>query len=282
VLYPVAASAAMNEKMICAEKSRLLARAGDPNANAFADRAAAAMARMEQLTDHYNSLCDGKWRGMMNAHPRKLPVFDMPPVARVPANAAIAPSPATKPSDDDTLAFDAIHFTRATECQGVHWVPIDALGRRDGALALFPRTRAATLLTPGEIEQRAPVVEYAVHATNEAIADVIVEALPTQPLTPAHKLICAISLDDEPPTVVEFAQSDDELDTTWQRNALRNAMFARTKTTVPKGDHVLKLFGCDASVVVQRITLDFGHMQPSYLGPPRAAPDKSTKPNKPL
>ena len=55
VLYPVHASAAMTRKM--------LSKSGkDYNL-------------IQMLTEHYNTMNNGKWKGLMSAAPRELPVF---------------------------------------------------------------------------------------------------------------------------------------------------------------------------------------------------------------
>lgn len=287
VHYPVAAAAAMAEKMLLAEKSRLLAARGDARANTFADRAEAAFARIGQLTQRYNEQLGGKWRGMMDARPRKLPVFDMPVVGRVTAAAeghVISPttsqasatsqpasSQASAPRQEMVVAMQASRFARAEKRGGgVGWITIDGLGRRGSAVALQPRAAAATLRDPDEIRDRAPVAEYALDAPPGGEATIIVEATPTQPITPAHELITAVSFDDAAPTIVRFEQSSEERDRVWQQNVLRNAMFAKVKLTVPQRARVLKLWGADPSVAVQRITIDFGGETgegATYLGP---------------
>ena len=57
--YPVSAAAAMNRKILCdsTESHR-------------------AYEEIQLLTRQYNELCGGKWRGLMDAAPRKLPVYE--------------------------------------------------------------------------------------------------------------------------------------------------------------------------------------------------------------
>jgi hypothetical protein len=56
---------------------------------------------------------------------------------------------------------------------------------------------------------------------------------------------------------VNVEQENEENSKVWQANALENAAMARMKMTFPPGEHKLKLWGADASVGVQRITIDF-------------------------
>jgi len=78
VLYPVRGAASLNERNLLLDLAALYARQGRANVNAYADQAKAAHARILADTAAYNSHNDGKWRGMMDMAPRRLPVFDEP------------------------------------------------------------------------------------------------------------------------------------------------------------------------------------------------------------
>ena len=74
--YPVCASAAMNLKLLYAQKARLLACFGLPVANEYARLSTEAYNGLVALTRNYNKgISDGKWDGMMDMHPRDLPVY---------------------------------------------------------------------------------------------------------------------------------------------------------------------------------------------------------------
>lgn len=68
VKYPVQAAAQMNRKLLFAQ----LARHG----KADWEKSDAAYDSIAALTQHYNSLENGKWNRMMDFKPRKLPVFN--------------------------------------------------------------------------------------------------------------------------------------------------------------------------------------------------------------
>jgi hypothetical protein len=78
VLYPVRGAASINERNLLLDLAALHARQGRASINAYAERAKAAHARIVTDTATYNSLNNGKWRGMMDMAPRRLPVFDEP------------------------------------------------------------------------------------------------------------------------------------------------------------------------------------------------------------
>src|SRR5215831_16549904 len=73
VEYPARAGASMVEKLILAEEARLT------GSREKAQASQASLNLIQQLTERYNSQNGGKWRGMMDYRPRRLPVFDLPP-----------------------------------------------------------------------------------------------------------------------------------------------------------------------------------------------------------
>jgi hypothetical protein len=78
VLYPVRASASLNERNLLLDLAALYAREGRASVNVYSDRAKAAHEQIVADTATYNSLGNGKWRGIMNMAPRNLPVFQEP------------------------------------------------------------------------------------------------------------------------------------------------------------------------------------------------------------
>ena len=78
VLYPVRAAANLNARILDLDLAELYARQHRASANWYVDRARAAHSAIVADTAAYNALAGGKWRGMMDMAPRRLPVFDEP------------------------------------------------------------------------------------------------------------------------------------------------------------------------------------------------------------
>ena len=78
VEYPIRCARAMNEGALETMRSRLYAGQGRTSAEGYAERSRAALERIDAATERYNASSNGKWRGMMSASPRDLPVFDQP------------------------------------------------------------------------------------------------------------------------------------------------------------------------------------------------------------
>lgn len=103
VLYPVRGAASLNERVLKLDlaqehakalrapvvpgsTSEAINRAGNvvrADMNALSEQARAAQQRIADDTVTYNALNGGKWRGMMNAAPRTLPVFLAPTFPQV-------------------------------------------------------------------------------------------------------------------------------------------------------------------------------------------------------
>lgn len=92
VLYPVRAAASLNARILKLDLAAQYARMGRPAAQRHATGARAAQAAIDADTARYNAQAGGKWRGMMDAAPRRLPVFASPawPAYEMPARSGCA------------------------------------------------------------------------------------------------------------------------------------------------------------------------------------------------
>ena len=78
VLYPVRGAATLNARILKLDLAALYARQGRASANIYVAQAKVAQAQIVADTATYNDLLGGKWKGMMDMAPRKLPVFETP------------------------------------------------------------------------------------------------------------------------------------------------------------------------------------------------------------
>jgi hypothetical protein len=78
VLYPVRGAASLNERTLKLDLAALYAKQGRANVNLLSNQAKAAHVRIVADTAAYNAQNGGKWAGIMDMAPRRLPVFDEP------------------------------------------------------------------------------------------------------------------------------------------------------------------------------------------------------------
>ena len=189
----------------------------------------------------------------MNAAPRRLPIFAMPPTTAKPGAAAVTAPVAEMPG----VKIDPTKFSQRRDEQGAGWRVVEGLGPQGRALTVLPHRDTPTRLSPAEIREYSPMLEYRVRAAKAGDAQVIIDALPTHRLTPAHEVIAAVSINDGVPVVVHFDQGvDDENDATWQRNVLRGAMYGRATVSVPQGAYTLRVWAADCGVVLQQLSVN--------------------------
>ena len=210
VQYPVQAAAKMNEKALTAQ----LARHG------LADwaEADAAYDAIEALTDRYNQ---GKWKGMMNMAPRRLPVFQKYPHVQADALLPAAPTVIAKWNAVDGKG-------RLTPCEG--------LGYEGGA----------AMLTPGES------VSFS-FSTEAAEAVVSVRMVPTHPVS-SPQLRFTLSVDGGDPVALAYETYDRSEE--WKENVLNNQAVRDTLLQLGKeGKHRLTLTALDEGVVLDQVLL---------------------------
>lgn len=278
--HPAEAMCNLYELYYAVAWNRRLAAANDPRANHFADLAEAAFARDAALTAAYHALNGGKWDGMMaQTHigytSWQEPKQDvMPSVTRVAATGAV---PAIRfvaasreaGSDHDAIAIEATDFTRATGGQGLSWQAIPHLGRTGGAVVALPQGLPATDPKDG--------VRLSYAATLRKPGDLLVQLYLSPTLDPSGKnmLRIGVSIDDGPvqtlvdrlvpaPTDVKTQEQRDWTEAVKDNARVLEAHFPGVRA----GRHVVNVWRIDDNVVLQKLVLSNGPLEPSYLGPP--------------
>lgn len=210
VQYPVQAAAKMNEKALTAQ----LARHGLAD---WAD-ADAAYDAIVTLTDRYNQ---GKWKGMMNMAPRRLPVFQ-----KYPHITDSLPLP---------VARTAIAKWNAVEGKG-QFIPCEGLGYEGGAATLIPGEKLS--------------FSFRSEATEAVVS---VRMVPTHPVS-SKQLRFSLSVDGEHVTELSYETYDRSEE--WKENVLNNQ--AVREVIVPLnggGKHTIEITALDEGEVLDQILL---------------------------
>ena len=260
VKYPLQAAAAHAEKLLEAQRARMLANGYTGSDEAERDSLArgavvksmAAYHRVRWLTQYYNEqMSGGKWRHSMCDHPRDLPVFWAPLIPSIPTpdqqsmTLASPPAALAHPLQaDGVVARNACSYDEAS--QGAS--PIQLLGHSMKAVAL-PKD--------GHLSYRFDVTDDGEYQLTTAV-------IPTQPVD-GGDLRFSVTVDDQAPVV--FSLKEPYRSEQWKENVLRQQALRRQKLSLTAGSHTLTIRALDEHVVIDQWMLDSKPDRQFYLFP---------------
>ncbi|RTQ48988.1 glycosyhydrolase [Hymenobacter gummosus] len=288
VLHPIVASANLHELYYTVALNRAAAKAGAANTNELADKAKALFAKDADIKQRYHALAGGKWNHMMDQTHIGYTYWQQPPVDKMPevqtlaqttaAALALPAAPAPRPQSaagnepfmetDGYVSIEAAHYSRAVDAGGVKWQLLPDLGRTLSAVTTTPATAPAALPTAGS-----PCLEYRVRLSSPGPVTVQAYLAPTLDFAGQGGLRYAVSFDNEPPQVINLHPGlvADNGNRPWEQAVARNILIKESKHAVGAGEHTLRFWRVDPGVVLQKLVIDCGGLQPSYLGPPESA-----------
>lgn len=217
VKYPVQAAAQMNRKLLYAQ----LARHG----KADWEKSDEAYDSIAVLTQHYNSLEDGKWNRMMDFKPRKLPVFNR-----------VERKTATSPMVEERIAIHKWNGVDGKN-QPDKYSDYEGLGYEGRATGI----RMNDALT------------FSFENWKPDSVEVDIRLLPNHPVH-GEQLRFSVSLDDATPKVLSYETKGRSEE--WKENVLRNQ--AIRKITLPvsgKKSHQLVIKALDEGVILDQALL---------------------------
>ena len=216
VEYPVRAAAAMSRKILSdsAESHR-------------------AYEEIQSLTRQYNDLHGGKWRGLMDAAPRKLPVFEdvHAEIRSTPIPEQSSPTRSLSPLIPPSGGQGA-DYTKASEGART----IQMLGHSMNAVAL---PKDGTLTYRFEVEQTG---DYTLQLA----------LVPTQPADDGD-LRFSVSVDGHEPVV--FSLKEPFRSERWKENVLRCQALRDLPVHLVAGSHTFTLRAIDSRIVMDQWTL---------------------------
>lgn len=221
VKYPVQAATQMNRKMLYAQ----LARHG----KADWEQSDLAYDSIATLTQHYNSLEDGKWNRMMDFKPRKLPVFNR-----------VERKTATSPMVDERIAV-------------YKWNGLDGKSHQDGKGAtpvayegLGYEGRAAGI-------NRGDALTFSFGKWEADSVEVDIRLLPNHPVH-GDQLRFSVSLDGAEPEVISYETKGRSEE--WKENVLRNQAIRKIMLPVSGNkSHQLVIKALDEGVILDQVML---------------------------
>lgn len=165
---------------------------------------------------------------------------------------------------DGCISIEAEHFSRKVDSQEIRWGVIPDLGRTLSGVTAFPVTAPS-----GMPDKDSPRLEYILNVSDTGAVNIHAYLSPTLDFLNRGGLRYAISLDDEPPVIMNMHA--DPSTKAWGKTVSDNINIVTSRQYISKpGRHVLKFWRIDPGVVLQKLVVDRGGMRPSYLGPPES------------
>lgn len=227
--------------------------AANANARKLLRNSTAANKEIQELTNEYNkNIANGKWDGLMDMQPRKLPVFDAPKTS-ISINGKDengkelnGDDKAVHPLEQDgAIARNAADYQKATGKLEV----VDMLGHSMKAVAL---SKGESLI-------------YDFETVKEGDALLKVALIPAQP-NDKGDLRFSVSVDGAESTV--FSLKEPFRSERWKLNVLRGQAVRDLKLEGLKaGSHTLVIKALDAHVVVDQWMIDYDLNRKFYLFP---------------
>ena len=260
--FPVQAACQMNRKFLMAQLNQELAAEGrKAEANWAARQMELAYDSINALNRRYNKQLGGKWDGMMalsTSFTKSCQYYQKPEVKRF-EDAGEQPVVLTPLRDlpaEGCLVLDLKQFRHQRHTDGIRLVR--GLGY-DGQVLQFGDPSKP----PKDGSQE--TVTYPFRALGDSV-DIIIYSVPFWPLYKGKTNRIAVSIDNGPVQV--FENKFKEYDRTWKDQVMRNAAIGRLRFAVDshRETSLLKI-QADPGQMIQRIVLDWGRLQPSYIGP---------------
>lgn len=170
--------------------------------------------------------------------------------------------------DDGFISIEPEHYTAKTDQGDLKWIRVEDYGRTLSAMRVqgpvdFPAVTPAS---------GTPRLEYKAYFFTAGDARVQTILAPNLAFIPNRDLRYAISLDDQPPVMVNAIPKDSSSSSRdWDANVRNEARSSVAQVSIPsQGYHTLKIWLVDPGITIQKIVVDLGGVKPSYLGPPES------------
>ncbi|MDQ1085553.1 hypothetical protein QE390_000099 [Siphonobacter sp. SORGH_AS 1065] len=299
VLHPIQACANLNEMYYQVALNHQAYQQKWKETNAYAERVRELYEKDSLITQRYHQLNNGKWNHFMSQTHIGYTYWQQPERQRMPqvfrlydgegsekpfsqtANSRQATIPAGVKSpvfyqdEKRGVSIEADHFTHVVHSNGVTWKVLPDHGRTGSALTAFPVTGSEQ--SPGG---NAPHVAYDIYTYADGEATIHAYFSPSLNFYGSEKgLQYALSVDDQTPQLISLNQEDKTSDRgVWNQWAANNIIIKPSKHRFDKpGKHTIKFWLVSPGVVLQKLVVDFGNIEPSYLGPEETRYETSDK-----
>ncbi|AZP03538.1 glycosyl hydrolase 115 family protein [Jeotgalibaca ciconiae] len=168
---------------------------------------------------------------------------------------------------DGVISIEAEHYSRKKDTKYHSWETIPKYGRTMSSMGIFP------VKTDKEYSiSEAPILEYDVYFPSAGKYTATIFVAPSLDFTPERGLRLGVTIDEEEFQIidaVQYGKNGSFHESDWEKSVIYNIRELKvTLDSSEAGNHVIKVAMVDPQVIIQKIILDLGGLQPSYLGPP--------------
>lgn len=166
---------------------------------------------------------------------------------------------------ENILSIEAEHTCERAAGSGAEWKPIENYGRTLSGMKMYPATIAF------DRAEAAPYLEYRIYIDKDGGYTLSLYTAPSNNLVKGSGLKYAVSFDEEAPVTADSLSADfaagNYNNLPWCKGVLDNIHISATSHRLAKGIHILRLYGLDAGLVLQKLVLSDEKLPSTYLGP---------------
>ncbi|NTE05378.1 glycosyl hydrolase [Agrobacterium tumefaciens] len=161
------------------------------------------------------------------------------------------------------ISIEAPNYSRAINNRPIFWKTIPNYGKTTGGVLPVPVTSPTQ-----NLDVNTPHLEYDIYLNAAGTFNLNTYISPTIDFTNSDGLKFAVSIDNEPPVIVNISAAY-KTDGAWRKSVADNIKIFKTALKFESsGKHTLKYWMITPGVVLQKLVLNLGGLKPSYLGPP--------------
>lgn len=291
VLFPIKAVDNLHELYFNVALNKWEASKKYITANESAEKVKQCFIEDSLLSVKYNKvIANGKWDHMMDQTHIGYTYWQQPPVNRMPEVKYVSKDSAQNSKIEDPtmkyfaipknlkgnlfsevngyVSFEAAHYTRKFETSTIKWKVIPDIGKDGDGITTFPVTEKVGPTS----SSLPPRLEYEFYSYDTGVVKLQAYFSPTLNFhnDSITGLQYAVSIDNEKPQIVSINKEDNN-DRIWGQWVANDIIIKTTTHTINKpGKHVLKYWMISPAVVLQKLVVDFGGVEHSYLGPPES------------
>ena len=270
LLFPVQAMSNLYEMYYAQAMNHWMYECGNPEANDWADKVEKCFARDKVLSDDYNNImAGGKWKGMMTqkhigytSWNDDFPADKMPEVFRINESEKTVGGYVFTASDG-RVVMEAPHFYECSAPEGMEWETFKDMGRTLGGVALMPYTKPA----------EGASVSYKMNLPADLKdVKVIVVLKSTLAFSRKEGHEYSIGFRGVKAERVNFNanlnENPENIYTIYYPTVARRVVENEVTLSLPASDngmYVLDFMPHDPAVVLEKIVVDFGGYEKSYL-----------------